>query len=58
MKFRPYTTSEILDYFEAMNCIQDVQIIGEYLNDNKRDYSLFDFRMFKEQILIYIDLFV
>lgn len=58
MKSRPYTTSEILDYFEAINCIQDIQVLGDYLNDNQKDYTLFELRMFKTLLKIYIDLFV
>lgn len=57
MPFIPYHTSEILMYFDAINCIQDVQVISDYLNDNADDYTMAEIVSLKRLLIPYIDLF-
>lgn len=57
LNFLPYTHDEILIYFDAINCLEDIQVIADYLNENANDYSQFELAMFKRELRFYVELF-
>lgn len=55
---RSFTTDEIFIILSNVTCIQDVQRIGDYLNENKDSYSVFDMMLFNGELMLLIDVFV
>lgn len=54
--FKPYTPNEILDYFEQINCIEDIQVIADYLCDNPQYYTPLEYEMLKRGLRMYAQL--
>jgi len=44
-------------YFDAINCIHDVQVISDYLNENADDYSPGELLALKKLLKLYAELF-
>jgi|GEM_PF-4134299 hypothetical protein len=57
MTFKPYTPHEIFDYFDAINCKEDVRVVSQYLADNVNDYSIGENAMFFTMVKEYAELF-
>lgn len=57
MNSLPYTINEVLDYFDQINCIQDVSVIADYLMDNEADYTPGELITLRKLLRFYVELF-
>lgn len=58
MPLKPYTLTEIFEYFDQINCIEDIQVIADYLCENCHLYSASDFDTLKKSLMFYAGLWV
>lgn len=57
MPFKHLTLNEILDYFQAINCLEDVHHISAYIYENRTYYQPHEIRHFSKILKVYSNLF-
>lgn len=50
-----YTVDEIFTLLANVSCLKDVQMIADYIHENRGNYSIFDYILFVNSIHIYLE---
>lgn len=58
MTRNPYTPDEIMILIENINCLEDIQRLGDYVSENRDCYSLAEYGYFEKTLQIYTELFI